>query len=642
MALTNSSVRYYLRITLGVVSAILGLIFLSQSSFFKMEFDDKKSSKILVFAILSALLFSLVFVARSWSNLLQKVWNLNFSVKSMIDTLFLGIVWLLAFLIKYPRFDVHSKYRKSCVGDQGKEISLGSQYCLYSIGAFALLALLLSSDSDKTMELGLFSVLIGLTMDTSMEIPAYDDGPNLWYMLGAVLYCVGLIFLRRYLESLMGTVLPVIFKDHKRGMLRNIFWNTLELISAIVGLICLFLSPFFEQQFKDAENLKGVCFIAFALLLGSSLLKAPKFINILVMRCHGRYLVKAMVESFFFMIVSVVIFISKYPRFKIHSKYLVSCKVGKGESVSQGNQFDVYSTGSFSLFALTISSEKEQHVKLGIFSFLLELTMDTSIEILGNDGPSFLYMLGAGVYCFLLILVKSYLDTLMEKGESAFGQQESYHDRVEVSVDSNARDIASGDELPLIESKTGEEMGREDVDHELVQGEIDSSVAVEDRHHVTREYTDTGEEASFPYDVLSHMDDGSGSLNHRERRKAIRREKAKRERARRKENRIRTEDLPEYSKNSTQVRRSSSGIIEDGDGVLGEDSDSYITSNEKAVQGKLGVEQGSEYRNNDQLSLENWWKDKGKEREDIQKQENKIGKRAWERRGIDGKDEADA
>ncbi|PON81552.1 hypothetical protein TorRG33x02_226750 [Trema orientale] len=597
MALTNSSVRYYLRITLGVVSAILGLIFLSQSSFFKMEFDNKKSSKILVFAVLSALLVFLVFVAPSWSNLLQKVWNLNFSVKSMIDTLFLGIVWLLAFLIKYPRFDVHSKYRKSCVGDQGKEISHGSQYCLYSIGAFALLALLLSSDSHKTIELGLFSVLIGLIMDTSMEIPAYDDGPNLWYMLGAVLYCVGLIFLRRYLESLMGygdnddyTVLTVTFKGHKRGRLRNIFRNTLELISAIVGLICLFLSPFFEQQFEDAENLKGVCFITFALLLGSSLLKAPQFINVLVMRCHGQYLVKTMVKSFFFMIVSVVIFMSKYPRFKIHSKYMVSCKVGKGERVSQGNQFDVYSTGSFSLFALTISSEREQPVKLGIFSFLLELTMDTSIEILGNDGLSFLYMLGAGVYCFLLILVKSYLDTLMEKGESTFGQQESYHDRVEISVDSTARDIASGDELPLIESKTGEEMGREDEDHELGQGEIDISVAVEDRHHMTKEYTDTGEEASFTYGVSSHMDDGSGSLNHRERRRAIRREKAKRERARKRENRIQTEDLPEYSKNSTQTRSSSSGIIEDGDGVPGEDSNSYITSNEKAVQGKLGVE----------------------------------------------------
>ena len=95
----------------------------------------------------------------------------------------------------------------------------------------------------------------------------------------------------------------------------------------------------------------------------------------------------------------------------------------KGERVSQGNQFDVFSTGSFSLFTLTMSSEREQPVKLGIFSFLLELTMDTSIEILGNDGPNFLYMFGAGVYCVLLILVKSYLDSLMENSDNSVGKQ---------------------------------------------------------------------------------------------------------------------------------------------------------------------------------------------------------------------------
>ncbi|KAM6563462.1 hypothetical protein CsatB_023460 [Cannabis sativa] len=550
MDVINSNTRYYLRITLGMFSAIVGLIFLSQSSFFKIQFNNNTSSRLFVFASLSALLIFLVFVAPSWSELLQKVWNLNFSLKCLIDSFFLGVVWLLAFLIKYPRFDVHSKYRKSCVEEQGKKMLHGSQYTLFSIGGFALLALLLSSDSHKTIELGLFSVLIGLIMDTSMEIPAYDDGPNLRYMFGAVLYCIGLIFLRRYIESLLGSrdsddyiISPVNLKGHKRGKLRNIFRNLLELFSAIVGLICLFLSPFFEQQFEDAENLKGVCFITFSLLLGYSLLKAPHLINRVVKKCHGKYLVQTMVKSFFFMIVSVVIFMNKYPRFRIHSTYIESCGVKKGERIFQGNQFDVFTTGSFSLFALAISSQREQPVKLGMFSFLLELTMDTSIEILGNDGPNFLYMLGAFVYCVLLILIKSYLDSLMmEYNGSSVEKQQSYQDQVEDSTVLNPRGKAFEDEQekPLIEIFTGKQNEHEIIDNELGLAKTDNTDVGEASGHVARQYRNTGDETYGS--VSSHIEDLSG-FSHKDRLRALRREKAKRERARKRESRIEKEDL---------------------------------------------------------------------------------------------------
>ncbi|XP_062096357.1 uncharacterized protein LOC133802112 isoform X2 [Humulus lupulus] len=322
MAVISSKTRHCVRITLGVISAIVGLIFLSQSSFFKIQFNNTTSSRFLVFASLSALLIFLVFVAASWSELLQK-------------------------------------------------------------------------------------------------------------------------------------------------------------------------------QFEDAENLKGVCFITFALLLGYSLLKAPNFINRVAKKCHGQYLVQTMVKSFFFMIVSVEIFMTKYPRFRIHSKYIGSCGVEKGERVFQGNQFDVFTTGSFSLFALTISSEREQPVKLGMFSFLLELTMDTSIEILGNDGPNFLYILGALVYCVLLILVKSYLDSLMECKGSSVEQQDSYQDQVENSIVLNARGITSGheQEQPLIESKTEEEKEHEIIDNELGLGETNNTEVGEASDRVTREYINTGDEA---------------------------------------------------------------------------------------------------------------------------------------------------
>ena len=538
-----------IRITLGVFSAIAGLIFLSKSSFFDTQFGDTKRSEIFVFAILSALLVLLVFASPSWNDILQKVRDLKFSVKATVDSLFLGIVWLLAFLIKYPRFDVHSRYIKSCTSDdQGKKVSYGSEYTLYSFGAFALLSLLLSLERQKSMELGFFGILIGLIMDTSMEIPRSDDEPNLWYIFGSILYCIGLIFFKRFMQSLRDNgkdylVLTHRLKQHKGESFRDMFRNSLVYFSATVGLVCLFLSPFSEQQFEGSPNLKGICFIAFSLMFGSFLPQAPKFIDTMVTKCEGRFSVKAIVKSFLFMIVSGLIFVTKYPRFKIQSHYRESSKGGREKKVYQGHQFDVYSTGSFSLFALTMSSEREQPVKLGIFSFLLELTMDTSIEILGNDQPNFLYMLGAALYCALLILVKSYLDSSTTNGDPSGGQ----HVQPENAVVSNVRDKSSSDEQPLISIKTVEVKGPyETGGDELNIGNINITTASEGEDcDIIGEETEIGDEQSIGvvYGLSSQIENETHLLNRRERQIAKRREKTRRGKERKREKLIQKEDL---------------------------------------------------------------------------------------------------
>ena len=51
------------------------------------------------------------------------------------------------------------------------------------------------------MELGFSSLLLGLTIEASMEIPG-SDGPNLWYMFGAALHCIFLIFWKHYMDNL--------------------------------------------------------------------------------------------------------------------------------------------------------------------------------------------------------------------------------------------------------------------------------------------------------------------------------------------------------------------------------------------------------------------------------------------------------
>ena len=327
-------------------------------------------------------------------------------------------------------------------------------------------------------------------------------------------------------------------KLYKRGSFKEAHRNSLVFCLALVGVVCLFLSPFSEQQFEDSPNLKGVCFITLSLLLGFSLLKARELIEVLAIKCHESYLVKAAVKIFLFMVVSVVIFMTKYPRFKIQSKYRESCREPNGKKViSQRNQFDVYSTGSFSLFALIMSCGKERPVKLGIFSFLLELTMDTSIEILGNHKPNFLYVLFASLYCASLILVKSYLDSLIENKDKSAWQQGIYQDQQEISMVPRSGERSFGDERPLIESNAREESEHEIEDIEMGIDDIDNTAAaVED--------TDSGDEPSVRvvYGGSSHMEDGYKLLNHRQRQIAKRREKTKRDKERFKKSRKNQKD----------------------------------------------------------------------------------------------------
>lgn len=125
---------------------------------------------------------------------------------------------------------------------------------------------------------------------------------------GSILYCIGLIFYKRFMQSLRDNgkdylVLTHRLKQHKGESLREMFRNSLVYFSATVGLVCLFLSPFSEQQFEGSANLKGICFIAFSLMFGSFLPQAPKFIDTWVTKCEGRFFVKAIVKSFLFMIV---------------------------------------------------------------------------------------------------------------------------------------------------------------------------------------------------------------------------------------------------------------------------------------------------------------------------------------------------
>lgn len=192
----------YVRLVLGLSSIIVGMVCLSKSSFSEKQFKENKSLENMTFIIFTSLFVTLMFVGGSIKKFLQRRLDSKFYAIAGVNSFFLLIICALIFLVKYPRFSTHSALTKSCMEEETKKTSQGRQYNLFSVGSFCLLALVLSLNRQQSLELGIFTVLLGLTLDTSMEIPG-QNGPNLWYMFGAALYCIFLMFIRLYIDSLM-------------------------------------------------------------------------------------------------------------------------------------------------------------------------------------------------------------------------------------------------------------------------------------------------------------------------------------------------------------------------------------------------------------------------------------------------------
>ncbi|XP_060675076.1 uncharacterized protein LOC107424178 isoform X2 [Ziziphus jujuba] len=128
-------------------------------------------------------------------------------------------------------------------------------------------------------------------------------------------------------------------------------------------------------------------------------------------------------------LVSMLTFLTKYPRLKIHH----SKSTTEEQSNRSGKVNDLLGVGSFSVLALVISCARERQqgsAGFGVFDFILQLTMDASMEIPaghGNgSGPNLWYMFGAYVYCFLLLIIRNYGNSLAEHGiSSSVARQET-------------------------------------------------------------------------------------------------------------------------------------------------------------------------------------------------------------------------
>lgn len=228
---------------------------------------------------------------------------------------------------------------------------------------------------------------------------------------------------------------------HKRATILNLILTIIGLLAAFAGIICLFRGSFSENQFKDAVELKIAVFTILAPLVVVFLFKARKCNDVLEKVCRKHIHMKSLVKLVILGCATTVNLLIKYPRFNVHSKYE---KCSQGKEISQGSRFNLYSAGSFSAFALVMSSKRTKDMELGIFDFLLGLTMDASMEIPGNEGPNLLYMLGAYMYCALLVVIRSHLESLMLNRNISGARQGNIQDLRMVLVE-GAREAATAE-----------------------------------------------------------------------------------------------------------------------------------------------------------------------------------------------------
>lgn len=199
-----------------------------------------------------------IFVRWDFHGFLETICYSHFPMKALMKCVCFLVVSMLVFLVKYPRFNIHTALKTSYCNVE--EVLQGVQYKLFSVGAFSLLALLISSEREQPMELGFFNLLLGLIIDSSMEIPG-KDGPNLWFMFGVTVLCVLLIFSRKYVDNLQTSRRDIVVANVMSRRVQEKVVKVLELLLAASRMVFVFVCPFSKDQFEEDEVLiKCFCF----------------------------------------------------------------------------------------------------------------------------------------------------------------------------------------------------------------------------------------------------------------------------------------------------------------------------------------------------------------------------------------------
>ena len=118
----------------NIILAVLRLVFfaaamisLSLSSFSAQQFEDSIEWRIVVVVVLTISLGFFVFMPWICQDISEKLHGVHFLLRALVNILVLAFTSLVIFLIKYPRFNIHSKYNKCFIGSGRKnpKLSLG-------------------------------------------------------------------------------------------------------------------------------------------------------------------------------------------------------------------------------------------------------------------------------------------------------------------------------------------------------------------------------------------------------------------------------------------------------------------------------------------------------------------------------------
>ena len=391
---------------------MFGMVFLTLSSFSEDQFGENLRLQCVLVVILTGLFVANIFLRKNIISFLENICGRYFT-KAMIECISFAMVSGLAFLIKYPRFNIHSpELTKSCIL-KDKEINqlyYIIQCRLYVFGAFSLLTLLISAQTQETAVRKVSSWLLGLTIEASMEIPG-SDGPNLHYMFGTALFCIFLIFLKHYMDS----------QQESRG--RNTSLVSVQEISKFLFKALVLFGIIYRIYVKIdlGPSSEFTWFIEFFFfyILGYIIFKEMEEGKEPFSDHQDKCKENASLNIVLLLISGILVIWNKDNRFHVQSKLKKICAdEEKVKKLPHGSQFNLYSAAAFSLYTLVISLEKDQSMELGIFDFILQLTMDASIDLI-----SVWYMVVASVYCTVLMFARIYLAPVKTRPNSNGGEQ---------------------------------------------------------------------------------------------------------------------------------------------------------------------------------------------------------------------------
>ncbi|KAI4332018.1 hypothetical protein L6164_016961 [Bauhinia variegata] len=193
----------------------------------------------------------------------------------------------------------------------------------------------------------------------------------------------------------------------------RLFWAVISFFTNLAGFILVCSSAFLVDQF--GRELKWSILTVFLVgiyivptLLFCILLWGPQIKN----KFQSNLLMRVVLIYVCFIVVTLASYLNKYPLFHI--------KIEDQDQDSNSRKvYNLLSSGAFALTALGLSRAVDLQFEIGFFFYFLGDAMEVSLGVVAKNGhKNWGCIFATAIFCFLLIFLRCYLDSIHERHRS--------------------------------------------------------------------------------------------------------------------------------------------------------------------------------------------------------------------------------